>query len=227
MFYILSDTIESMESHSNTLITWLIIFGVVLILSVGGAAYFLSAPSTPIIASNGSSAATTDHDSSGSPVKVKWQKGHYANLFYEFDYPDIFKITRESISADHTPDASGNDQFGTTQVILSGTKEASDGGYEIAVTTHQNSTQTAPEQFIADAKNGFFKDTTHGQNDAFQLINIGGKDAYKKYIQGAIIIGIPTGNLIHELRITWVPTTGSPETANEYLSALTDSYAVK
>lgn len=214
-----------MESHSNTLITLLILFGVVLILGVGGAAYFLSAPSTPTIASNGSSGATTGNESTGG--RVKWQKGHYANLFYEFDYPDIFKITRESISADHTEDASGNDQFGTTQVTLSGTKEASDGGYEITVKTRQNSTKTAPEQFIADAKDEFFKETTHGQNDAFQLMNIGGKDAYREYTQGAITIGIPTRNLIHELHITWVPTTGSPETADEYLSALTDSYTLK
>lgn len=217
-----------MEQNNNALIIWLIVFGIALILGVAGAAYFLSAPSAPIIASNGSSSATTQSASGNNAADgARWEKGHYANIFYEFDYPNIFKITHESVTSDHLSDANGKDQFGVTQVTLSGTGGASTGGYEITVTTSPNDKMMAPEQLIADAKGTFFANTNHGQGDAFQQVSIAGKDAYKIYSQNTIIIGIPTGNLIHELRIAWIGTTGSADAANEYISALTESYTLK
>ena len=104
---------KSMESHSNALIIWLIVFGVTLILVVGGAAYFLSAPSAPVVTTNGSAGATNGSGMAGNNSSresgTKWQKGHYANLFYEFDYPDIFKITRETVISDHSVDANGKE----------------------------------------------------------------------------------------------------------------------
>ena len=215
------------QSHNNAIISWLIAFGVLLILGVGGAAYFFSAPNAPTVISGGTSSTAQDASGSHASGTGSSSKDHYANLFYEFDHPDNFVVTHEEVMSDHNSDATSTNRFGVTKVILDEVKEGGARGYEITVISAPNNGQTPPAALLAAAKEQFNNDPNHGLNDAFQAVEIDRNAGYEEYAATEIFVGIPTGNLIHQIRISWDPGIGNVSEADKYISVITDSYLFK
>ena len=218
------------EAHEHSLITWVVAVGIVLVVVFAVSGYIIANPESlyrvfggkqpaaavPVTAVNGTAAAAQHEPAPHTK--------HYANIFFEFDYPENFVITDELVNA--TRDTAGTTEvFGSAHVTLSAT--GTDGVYRIHVTSRVGAQHKSVAQKVSEAKQEFFIRPDRGPNDSYQDITVTGKQAYKNFTSGYISIGIPTDNLNYSAEIDWDPQTGARGTANSYLGILEDSFIEK
>lgn len=218
------------EAHERSLITWVIVLGVLLVIVVGASGYVIANPEglyrlfggkvpttvQPITTVNGPAPVL--------PVRAANTK-HYENIFFEFDYPENFVITDELVNATRTSSGDTLEVFGSANVILTAT--GTDGAFTIRVFSEVNADHTGVAEASAQAKEAFSTREGRGANDSFQDITIVSRAAYKYFSDGHIHLGIPTLNLNYSAEITWDTQSGVRSTANNYLGVLEDSFIVK
>ena len=210
---------------------WIVSAGIFLVVTMSAAGYIIanpeslyrlfggSAPKTaPVAIENGSPERPTERV---QPPHTK----HYANLFYQFDYPEEFTVTDEIVNARRTADGGKEDAFGTTEVTLTAT--TSEGTYVIKVGSALNADHADPANAALAAKTAFAARPDRGPNDSFQDITIGVLPAYKDFTTGRIHIGIPSDYLNYSAEIVWKADQGVKGVANSYLGVFEDSFATK
>lgn len=218
------------ESQERSLITWIVVLGILLVVVVGASGYVIANPESiyklfggtvppaaePVKVVNGLS--TTVHT---QPANTK----HYANIFFEFDYPSNFVITSELVNATRTASGSTEERFGSAEVILAATGTGAT--YTLRVVSAVNSDHMSVEDASRTAKEAFSSRPDRGANDSFQDITVVDRPAYKDFTDGSINIGVPTGNLNYSIEMTWDPALGVRSTANNHIGILEDSFTVK
>lgn len=228
---VLNAILETMdqEHHESSLITWVVVIGIILTLIMAAGAYIVANPESiarvfgrkvaaikPVASANGA----TTNTARIQPAHTK----HYANAFIEFDYPENFIITSELINKNKTQEGGTVDAFGHTEVILTAT--GTEGIYTLRIASVVNTDQSNAEQIIKNAKGDFFSQPNHGMNDSFQDITVIDRPGYKYFTEGHIRLGVPTEVLLYSADIIWDPTVGA-STANTYLGIIEDSVVLK
>lgn len=216
------------ENQESSLITWVVIIGILLTIIVAVSAYVIANPEStaqlfghktlnikPVVSTNGET-TTPEHL---QPPHTK----HYANIYFEFDYPDNFTVTDELINKKRTENGD-EEEFGSTEITLTAT--STEGTYVMKISSLSNAEHTSNAQLTKNAKEEFFSRTNNGANDSFQDITVIDRPGYKYFTAGHIHLGIPTEILLYSADITWDPSIGA-STANSYLGVIEDSFVLK
>lgn len=221
---------EIPEDYS--LIKWIVVLGICLIVIAGASAYILANPESLYslfgwkTSKSVPAPITTVNGASVSPHEQAPHTKHYTNIFFEFDYPDNFTITNESVVTTHEGDNTKKDTFGSTEITLTASSSANE-SYEIKITSVQNSEHTSALDETIKAKNDFFARPDRGANDSYQDITVSNHSAYKYFSNGKVHVGIPSDNLNYAFEITWIDEHGVRGIANSYLGVLEDSFTPK
>ena len=218
------------EIHNDhSFITWLVTIGILLVIIVSVSTYVIANPdglsglfggkkhlATPIVELNGSP----------NPVIARLpHTKHYSNIFFEFDYPEIFSITSEHVNTAHTVNEGGKDQFGVAEVVLQAT--GTDGVYTIRVTSEANYSHIDYFQAEKSAKELFSSRPEKGPNDSFQNVTVGSQPAYKELSSDTIRLILPTENLNYFAEIHWPVSTGVRGIASGFLGIIEDTLITK
>lgn len=221
---------EPETPNDYSLITWIVVLGICLIVISGASAYVLAnpdslfalfgkkapAPVAPVTVVNGT--PTTSHEQSAHTK-------HYANIFFEFDYPDNFTISSESVGTKHVADGTQQDTFGSTEILL--TSASSSEVYTMKITSRENTEHLSTLDTTIKVKENFFSRPDRGPNDSYQDITVQDHSAYKYFSTELIHVGIPSDNLNYSFEITWVKESGVRGIANNYLGVIEDSFTIK
>ena len=165
---------------------------------------------------------------------------HYANQFFEFDYPSNFTVSSEHVIATHTMSSvnPGVDMFGFGRVVLTAVDLSSSGNnYVITVDSAANREHISPQKNIADAKEEFDARPDPQPQDAFQQIIVAGKPAYGQYYDsyergnvsrpGGMNIGGVVNDLTYSIEMYWQLPGQSMVVKNDLIMTIADSLVLK
>lgn len=218
------------ETQNSSLITWIVVVGIFLVVVISGSAYVIANPESIYRLFGGTTpVATAPVVAMNGPAPVHEQTAHtkhYANIFYEFDYPDTFTITSELVNSTHAGDGTPVTQFGSSEIVFT-TASTSDEHYTLRITSLVNANHRSPVDAVKDAEATFNSRPERGANDSFQDISSGDVPAYKEFTAEHIYVGIPTQNLNFTLEMLWGTSTGVKSTGNNYLGIIEDSFTAK
>ena len=139
---------------------------------------------------------------------------HYSNDFYEFDYPDIYKIEKEKIFDIHEKTTSMKDLFGVSFVDFIGSMGQK---ANLSSSNWLNATQRFdPDKSVALQKDLFEKELRENPADTFEEISIGDLRGYRilrPYYEteessriGSLEVGLFSRSYSYTLGMHWVPT---------------------
>ena len=132
-------------SQQNKIILWIVVVGTALLVAICGPFYFSMRTSSPITPNPLQDVRTEN-------VGIK----HYANEFYEFDYPDDFILDdRSRVTATHTIRKNYNeniDSFGFSEIFFK--HSSSNGDYRVSVGSSVDKLHIqSPKEFFKNAPN--------------------------------------------------------------------------